>query len=71
MWRIASAHGVRDNNVHFQDAVQLVERLIRLGKDLDLMVYPVERHGFEHASSWIDEYQRIREFFEEHLQGRR
>ena len=63
-------HGVRDNNVHFQDAAQLIERLIRLGKDFDLMVYPVERHGFERPSSWIDEYQRIEDFFEKHLQGR-
>jgi dipeptidyl aminopeptidase/acylaminoacyl peptidase len=61
-------HGMRDNNVHFQDAAQLVERLIRLGKDFDLMVYPAERHGFTRASSWIDEYQRILDFFVEHLQ---
>jgi dipeptidyl aminopeptidase/acylaminoacyl peptidase len=62
-------HGVRDNNVHFQDAIQLIERLIRLGKNFDLMVYPVERHGFVRPSSWIDEYQRILDFFQEHLQG--
>jgi dipeptidyl aminopeptidase/acylaminoacyl peptidase len=64
-------HGIRDNNVHFQDAAQLIERLIRLGKDFDLMVYPVENHGFTRPSSWVDEYQRILEFFEEHLQGGR
>ncbi len=61
-------HGVRDNNVHFQDAAQLVERLIRLGKDFELMVYPVERHGFTEPESWIDEYARIEEFFIRHLQ---
>jgi dipeptidyl aminopeptidase/acylaminoacyl peptidase len=62
-------HGVRDNNVHFQDAIQLTERLIRLGKDFELMVYPVERHGFVRPSSWIDEYQRILDFFQENLQS--
>ena len=61
-------HGVRDNNVHFQDAAQLTERLIRLGKDFELMVYPVERHGFTAPESWIDEYERIEEFFVRHLQ---
>jgi dipeptidyl aminopeptidase/acylaminoacyl peptidase len=62
-------HGVRDNNVHFQDAAQLVERFIRLGKDFELMIYPVERHGFTEPSSWIDEYERIEEFFVRHLQS--
>jgi dipeptidyl aminopeptidase/acylaminoacyl peptidase len=60
-------HGVRDDNVHFQDAAQLVERLIRLGKDFELMIYPVERHGFTEPESWIDEYARIEEFFVRHL----
>lgn len=60
-------HGVRDDNVHFQDAAQLVERLIRLEKDFELMMYPVERHGFTEPESWIDEYERIEEFFVRHL----
>jgi dipeptidyl aminopeptidase/acylaminoacyl peptidase len=62
-------HGVRDDNVHFQDAAQLVERLIRAGKDFELMMYPVERHGFTEPESWIDEYGRMQRFFERHLQG--
>ena len=45
-------HGVRDDNVHFQDAAQLTERLIRLGKKFDLMMYPRESHGFTAAASW-------------------
>ena len=60
-------HGVRDNNVHFQDAAQLTERLIRLGKVFELMMYPGEKHGFKEPESWIDEYGRIEEFFVEHL----
>jgi dipeptidyl aminopeptidase/acylaminoacyl peptidase len=60
-------HGVRDDNVHFQDAVQLTERLIRLGKKFDLMMYPRESHGFTAAASWIDQYSRIAAFFDQHL----
>jgi dipeptidyl aminopeptidase/acylaminoacyl peptidase len=64
-------HGMRDDNVHFQDAAQLVERLIRLEKRFDLMIYPRESHGFTAPASWIDEYRRIEEFFVEHLRPER
>jgi dipeptidyl aminopeptidase/acylaminoacyl peptidase len=61
-------HGMIDDNVQFQDVVRLNQRLIELGKkDWWMALYPVERHGFEYTSSWIDEYRRIYEFFETHL----
>jgi dipeptidyl aminopeptidase/acylaminoacyl peptidase len=60
-------HGMRDDNVHFQDAAQLTERLIRYGKWFDLMMYPHEPHGFTAPASWIDEYRRIAEFFDQNL----
>ncbi len=62
-------HGMADDNVHVQDSVQLIEKLIRLGKTqyFEAMLYPVENHGFVRPSSWTDEYQRILSFFEKHL----
>ena len=61
-------HGMVDTNVHFQDTVRLVQRLIELRKEnWELAVYPVEGHGFRNASSWADEYKRIFKLFEENL----
>jgi dipeptidyl aminopeptidase/acylaminoacyl peptidase len=61
-------HGMIDDNVHFQDVVRLVQRLIELGKDnWELAVYPLESHGFVEPSSWTDEYKRIFKLFEENL----
>jgi dipeptidyl aminopeptidase/acylaminoacyl peptidase len=61
-------HGVVDVNVHFQDAVRLVQRLIELKKtNWELAIYPVESHGFREPTSWMDEYGRILELFETHL----
>ena len=62
-------HGMTDDNVHFQDSVQMVEKLIRLGKTqyFDVMFYPSENHGFVRPESWADEYERILAFFERHL----
>jgi dipeptidyl aminopeptidase/acylaminoacyl peptidase len=61
-------HGMVDTNVHFQDSVRLVQRLIELKKEnWELAVYPVEDHGFVEASSWADEYKRILKLFDQNL----
>jgi dipeptidyl aminopeptidase/acylaminoacyl peptidase len=61
-------HGMVDTNVHFQDTVRLVQRLIELKKDKwELAVYPVEDHGFLEPTSWADEYKRIFKLFETNL----
>lgn len=64
-------HGMVDVNVHFQDAVRLVQRLIELKKEnWELAVYPMEDHGFVEPSSWTDEYKRILKLFETNLNKR-
>lgn len=63
-------HGMVDTNVHFQDSVRLAQRLIELRKEnWELAGYPVENHGFEQETSWIDEYRRILALFERNLRG--
>ncbi|MEX1140021.1 MAG: prolyl oligopeptidase family serine peptidase [Bacteroidota bacterium] len=61
-------HGMVDVNVHYQDAVRLVQRLIELKKEnWEFASYPVEDHGFKEETSWMDEYKRILKLFEENL----
>jgi dipeptidyl aminopeptidase/acylaminoacyl peptidase len=62
-------HGLVDDNVHAQDSMQLIEKLIRLEKTpyFEAMLYPAESHGFTRPTSWTDEYTRILSFFEKHL----
>ena len=62
-------HGLVDDNVHAQDSLQLIEKLIRLEKTqyFEAMLYPSENHGFTRPTSWADEYERILTFFEKHL----
>ncbi|MDX1933693.1 MAG: prolyl oligopeptidase family serine peptidase [Capsulimonadales bacterium] len=58
-------HGMNDSNVHFQDSVRLVQRLIELRKEnWELAVYPVEDHRFTEPTGWADEYRRILKLFE-------
>jgi len=62
-------HGMADDNVHVQDSVQMIEKLIRLGKTrhFEAMMYPSESHGFVRPESWTDEYERILALFEKNL----
>lgn len=62
-------HGLVDDNVHFQDAARLIQRLIELEKEFDVMVYPVEPHTVETEASRYDLVRRQARFFDEHLRG--
>lgn len=43
--RLLIVHGLRDDNVHFQNTAQLIDRLQQQPVMFDLMVYPQDRHG--------------------------
>jgi len=63
-------HGVIDDNVLFEDSMRLYERLIELHKDnFTISPYPLDRHGFTNADSWLDEYKRIDRLFRGSLEG--
>ncbi|HEY2144522.1 MAG TPA: prolyl oligopeptidase family serine peptidase [Steroidobacteraceae bacterium] len=61
-------HGVIDDNVLFEDSMRLYQRLIELHKDnFTISPYPLDRHGFTNADSWLDEYKRIYRLLEANL----
>jgi len=39
------AHGTSDDNVHFQNTIQMIDALVKAGKQFDLMLYPNKTHG--------------------------
>jgi dipeptidyl aminopeptidase/acylaminoacyl peptidase len=60
-------HGIVDNNVMFQDTVQLSEKLIHEGKDFSEIYYPEESHIFVRDETLIDAFRRATEFFDRNL----
>jgi acetyl esterase/lipase len=57
-------HGMVDDNVEYKDIIRLSQRFIELGKkNWELASFPVEAHGFKETYSWIDEYSRILNLF--------
>jgi dipeptidyl-peptidase-4 len=43
--KLLLVHNLEDDNVHFQNTVQMIDALARAGKPYQLMVYPQKSHG--------------------------
>ncbi|MBQ0024390.1 MAG: DPP IV N-terminal domain-containing protein [Bacteroidales bacterium] len=50
-------HGTGDDNVHFQNTLQLVTELENQRKDFELMVYPGGMHGYRGSQGIHSDYQ--------------
>jgi dipeptidyl aminopeptidase/acylaminoacyl peptidase len=62
-------HGEDDPVVPVGQSRVLVERLRALGRDVELVVYPGEGHGFRQRAHQIDEYERTGAFLARTITG--
>lgn len=61
-------HGTGDDNVHYQNAEQLVNRLVSLNKPFSLMAYPDRSHGiYEGPNTRLHLFSLVTRYLEEHL----
>jgi len=60
-------HGTGDDNVHFQNSVQMIDALIKAGKQFQLMIYPQKTHGIAGADARTHLFHMIEEHFEREL----
>jgi dipeptidyl aminopeptidase/acylaminoacyl peptidase len=65
--KLLIVHGIVDDNVMFQDAVQLTEKLVQERKDFSHIFYPQESHAFIRDETWIDAVRRTFDWFERYL----
>ncbi len=67
--RVLIVHGTGDDNVHFQNAVQMANELINAGKQFDLQIYPRKTHSISGSAAQTHLFTRIQEHFERWLMG--
>lgn len=60
-------HGTSDDNVHFQNSVQMVDALIKAGKQFRFMVYPGKTHGISGSDDRTHLFHMIDDHFEREL----
>lgn len=66
--RLLIVHGTGDDNVHYQGTERLINRLVELGKDFDVMVYPNRTHALSEGRGTTLHLRRlIARYLMEHL----
>ncbi len=68
-------HGSGDDNVHYQNAMELIKAMISNNKQFDLMIYPNKNHGiyggyeYGYGECRMHLFNKIDNFLFEHLLG--
>jgi dipeptidyl-peptidase-4 len=66
--RLLIVHGTSDDNVHMANSIAFLQNAIKSDRtQVDFMVYPRQRHGFTQLADWRALYQRMLEWWVEHL----
>jgi dipeptidyl-peptidase-4 len=60
-------HGTSDDNVHFQNTVQMVDALIKSQKQFRLMVYPNKTHGIAGPQARSQLFHMMEDFWKQEL----
>jgi len=60
-------HGTSDDNVHFQNSIQMINALINAGKQFRLMVYPNKTHSIAGKDARVHLFTMIVDHFEREL----
>jgi dipeptidyl-peptidase-4 len=60
-------HGTSDDNVHFQNTIQMTDALIKAGKQFRLMVYPNKTHGIAGAGTRTQLFHMMEDFWDKEL----
>jgi dipeptidyl-peptidase-4 len=60
-------HGSADDNVHYQNTMEMVDALVRANKDFDLFIYPDKNHGIYGGTTRLHLFEKMTKFLEENL----
>jgi len=61
------AHGTGDDNVHFQNSIQMIDALIKAGKQFQLMIYPNKTHSISGKDARVHLFEMIEAHFDREL----
>ena len=60
-------HGSADDNVHFQNSMEMVDALVDAGKDFDFFAYPNRNHGIYGGNTRLHLFNMMLDFVREKL----
>jgi dipeptidyl-peptidase-4 len=60
-------HGTADDNVHYQNSLEMVDALVRANKQFDTFFYPNKNHGIYGGVTRYHLYRKMTDFISENL----
>jgi dipeptidyl-peptidase-4 len=60
--RLFLIHGTADDNVHFQNTMEYVDRLVQAGKQFDMFAYPNRAHGLNGGNTRLHVQQMMLDY---------
>ena len=65
--KLLLVHPTADDNVHFQNTIQMIDALIEAGKRYDLLLYPGKTHSLHGEKARLHLFRSIEQYLDEHL----
>jgi len=65
--RLMIVHGTYDDNVRIQNTWAFIDELIKAGKNYDMMIYPMRKHGIADPPARIHLFKKMIEFWTRNL----
>ena len=56
-------HGTGDDNVHFQNSVEMIRALQKANKQFEFMLYPDKAHGISGGNARFNLYEKVTDFW--------
>ena len=66
--RLLLVHGTYDDNVHPQNSWSFADELIEAGITLDMMIYPMRKHGIADDAGQLHVYKTMYEFWQRNFE---
>jgi len=60
-------HGSADDNVHYQNSMEMVDALVNANKQFDLMIYPNKNHGIYGGNTRLHLYNKMTNYLIKNL----
>src|SRR5690606_37045834 len=60
-------HGSADDNVHYQNTMEMIDALVEADKQFDLFIYPNKNHGIYGGNTRFHLYTKMTNFIKDNL----
>ncbi len=65
--KLLLVHGTGDDNVHMQNSIELIEKLVQANKQFDMMFYPDKNHNISGGNTSMHLYTMMSNYVKENL----